>query len=326
MKKLLLLLVFCSMATFGFADEKLKIGVTGVLHPYFGPMETAAKDYMKASSIPTKYRATQHFDMEEANVIIDGMVTLGYNAFAMWPGHPNSVNATITELLDQGIPTILIAGPAKLPTDAKMCIATDVGSSAAKGASSLIKAMGGKGNIVNLLGNLSDPNTLIRKKAIEDTAAKYPDIKIIAEISGIDSFEAATAKMDAYLSTKSKNVDGMISTAYVPSVVGAQILTEMGDKRIKFVGIDDDAKVLEAISAGYVTGTMTQSPYGQAFAAMEGLRLLNKGYTIKKGVYFVDSGSFIINSGNVDSYKQILKSNAEKMVAELAKTYFDNPK
>ena len=38
MKKLLLLLVFCSMATFGFADEKLKIGILKV-HPGIGVEE-----------------------------------------------------------------------------------------------------------------------------------------------------------------------------------------------------------------------------------------------------------------------------------------------
>ena len=197
MKKLVLILITLAIgialvAGPAMAKEKPKLAVTAVLHPYFAPMETAAEDYMKDTGIKTEYRATQHFDMEEANVIIEGMMTLGYNGFAMWPGHPESVNATITELKSEGIPTILIAGPAKLPTDAELCIATDVGASAAKAAELLIKAMGGKGNVVNLLGQLSDPNTLIRKKAIEEVIAKHPDVKLLAEIAEIDAFEAAT--------------------------------------------------------------------------------------------------------------------------------------
>ena len=60
-----------------------KFAVVGVLHPYFNPMGTAAKDYMAATSIPTEYRATQNFDMEQENVIIDAMKAQGFNAFAL---------------------------------------------------------------------------------------------------------------------------------------------------------------------------------------------------------------------------------------------------
>ena len=100
---------------------------------------------MNDTGIKCEYRATQHFDQEEANVIIEGMLALGYNAFAIWPGHPVSVNVTVTELVNQGIPVILIAGPAELPTDASLCIATDVKVSAMKATENLIKAMGGFG-------------------------------------------------------------------------------------------------------------------------------------------------------------------------------------
>lgn len=330
MKKFLLftivLLLGICIALPGMAKDKMKLAVTAVLHPYFAPMEHSAKDYMEKTGIKTGYRATQHFDQEEANVIIEGMLALGYNGFAMWPGHPDSVNATITELVNDGIPVVLIAGPAKLPTDASLCIATDVGASAAQAAENLIKELGGKGKILNLLGQLSDPNTLIRKKAIEDVIAKYPDVELLAEIAEIDAFEAATTKIDAFLSSRSKEVDGMVSTAYVPTVVGAEALTEIGDKRIKFVGIDDDPKVIQAIKAGYVTGTMTQSPYGQALVGLEALRLLKSGYTVKDGKYFIDSGSFMVSKENADSYAEIIKQNAMNLLENLEKDYFDPPK
>ncbi len=318
----MLVAVFAGAA--GKADFKL--AVTAVLHPYFAPMEPATKDFMKNTGITTEYRATQHFDQEEANVIIEGLLALGFNGFAMWPGHPTSVNATITELVKKGIPCVLIAGPANLPTDASLCIATDVGASAAQGCEQLIEAMGGKGNIVNLLGQLSDPNTLIRKKAIEAVIAKHPGVKLLAEIAEIDAFEAATSKIDAFLSAKAKEVDGMISTAYVATVVNAEALTAIGDKRIKFIGIDDDPKVIKAIKEGYVTGTRTQSPYGQAYIGLEALRLLKSGYTVKKGKYFIDSGSFLVTPANADNYKDIIKENAMKMLSTFQQDYFDAPK
>ena len=54
-------------------------------------------------------------------------------------------------------------------------------------------------------------------------------------------------------------VDGIVTTAWVPAVVASQALTNMGDKRIKMVGIDHDEVVLKAIKEGYVHGTMLQN-------------------------------------------------------------------
>jgi ribose transport system substrate-binding protein len=312
----------------GESSKKMdhKFAVIGVLHPYFNPMGTAAKDYGAATGIPTEYRATQNFDMEQENVIIDAMKAQGYNAFALWPGHPESVNASIAELKDEGIPVILVGGQAKLPTKAALCIATDVAKSAATGAELLIKAMGGKGNIVDLLGELSDPNTLLRKAAIEKVIAKYPNVKLLTEISSVDSFEAATSKIDAFLSTRGKEVDGMISTAYVASVVNSELLREIGDKRIKFIAIDDDPKVLQAIKDGYVTGTMSQAPYAQSYIALGGLKLLREGFTVKAGKYFIDSGSFLIDAKNADNYAEKIKADAQKMLSTFKADYFDPPK
>lgn len=331
MKRLLLFLcvgvlsVCLAIPLFAADTKDFKLAVTGVLHPYFENMRPAVKDYMENTGIECEYRATKDFDQEQANVIIEGMLALGFNGFAMWPGHPVSVNVTITELVNKGFPVVLIAGPAELPTDASLCIATDVKASAMKATENLIKAMGEKGNIVNLLGALSDPNTILRKEGVEEVAAKYPAVKIIGEIADIDAFEAAASKIDSFLAARANEVDGMVATAYVPTVVAAEALTDIGDKRIKFVGIDDDPKVIQAIKDGYITGTMTQSPYGQAYAGLEAVRLLKSGYTVKEGVYFIDSGSFMVSTENVDTYADIVKANALKMNETLEKDYFNPP-
>lgn len=303
--------------------EEMKLAITGVVHPYWDPMPQAVEDWSKATGIEAVYRATQHFNQEEANVLIEGLVAKGFNGFGMWPGHPVSVNGTVSELLDQGIPSAMVAAPCFLPTESAFAIATDVKASAMEATESVIQAMGKKGNIVNLLGALTDPNTILRKEGVEEIVAKYPDVKIIAEIGDIDALEAASTKIDALLGAKADEVDGIVATAYVPTVVTAEALTQIGDRRIKFVGIDDDSKVLQAIRDGYITGTMSQAPYAQAYVALEGLRLLRSGYKMKDGVWLIDSGSFLINKDNVDTYKDLIVKNAKEIVETFADTYLE---
>jgi ribose transport system substrate-binding protein len=112
----------------------------------------------------------------------------------------------------------------------------------------------------------------------------------------------------------------------VASVVNSELLREIGDKRIKFIAIDDDPKVLSAIKDGYVTGTMSQAPYAQAYIAQGGLKLLREGYTVKAGKYFIDSGSFLIDAKNADNYAEKIKADAQKMLSTFQADYFDPPK
>jgi len=314
--------------TFSFVQaevSKMRLAVVGVLHPYFAPWEKATKDFMEKTGIDCVYRATVHFNQEEENDIVEGLVSLGYNGFALWPGHPSAVNATITELVKKGIPVVLIAGPAELPTDASLCIATDVKKAAMIATEHLIEALGGKGNIVNLLGALSDPNTVLRKQGVEEVVAKYPGVKIIDELADVDAWEAATTKIDSLLAARADEIDGMVATNYIATVVASEALVELGDKRIKFIGMDDDPKVLKAIKEGYVTGTMVQAPYAQAYLGLEALRLLKSGYTIKKGVYFIDSGVTFVSAKNVDTYAQDVHANFLKMLKTFTEDYFNPP-
>jgi len=332
MKKLhwfFVVLLSVSMLVFSLTAveaSKNRFAVVGVLHPYFAPWEGATQDFMNKTGIECIYRATVHFSQPEENDIVEGLVTLGYNGFALWPGHPSAVNVTITELVKKGIPVILIAGPAELPTDASLCIATDVKKAAMISTQHLIEAMGEKGNIVDLLGALSDPNTILRKQGVEEVVAKYPNVHIIDELADIDAWEAATTKIDSLLAARSDEIDGMVATNYIATVVASEALTRLGTKRIKFMGMDDDPKTLKAIKEGYITGTMVQAPYAQAYLGLEALRLLKSGYTIKKGVYFIDSGVTFVNKNNVDTYKEDVKANFLKMLKTFAEDYFNPPK
>ena len=101
---------------------------------------------------------------------------------------------------------------------------------------------------------------------------------------------------------------GIIATAYVPSTVGATALINLGDKRIKMVGIDDDPIVLDAIREGFLVGTMAQNPYGQAYVAAFALDKLRHGCQMNADAPFlIDSGTFLIDPTTVDTYADNLK-------------------
>src|SRR6185295_9267616 len=210
---------------------------------------------------------------------------------------------------------LALAGCLKDPNEAAFCLGTDVGQSAYLGTKELIKAMGGKKRIAHFTGFLVDPNTQLRIDAVAK-AAKEEGAEVVQVIADIDAPEPAEEKINAYLAAHAGDVDGIVTTAWVPAVVASNALRKIGDKRIKMVGIDHDQVVLKAIKDGFVHGTMLQNPYGQGYVGSYVLDKLRSGCTIKETApwaknaltaKFVDSGTVFVDAGQVDTYVDAMR-------------------
>ncbi|WP_316979426.1 substrate-binding domain-containing protein [Shumkonia mesophila] len=315
------------------ADVKVAL-VPGGPHPFFAPWEQAAKDAAKDFKLATAdYKVPQEWKLDLQNKLIESLAAQGYNAFGVFPGDATGTNATLEELAGFGAPSVAIGGCTQSPSPAKFCLATDVYRSAYLGTKALIKEMGGKGNILHTGSRLVDPNTQLRIAAINKAAEEAgPGVKIYQHLTDTDSQETGDQKINGLLAAKGAEVDGIVSTGYVSSVVAARSLRNIGNKRIKMIGIDDDPIVLSAIKDGFLQGTMAQNPYGQGYIAAFALKRFVEGCKIKKDAKFqetpqnktfIDSGTLLIHAGNIDTYKDELKKIANEIIGSLEEKYLD---
>jgi ribose transport system substrate-binding protein len=300
------------------SDNKIAL-IPGGPHPYFAPWEQAAADAKKAFGIAAvDFKVPTDWKLNLQTELIESLAAQGYKAFGIFPGDAVGINSTVTELKSNGIASAALAGCAQDPTDVAFCLGTDVYNSAYLGTKELIKAMGGKGNVVHLAGLLVDPNTKLREDAVQKAVDETNGaVKLIQTVADTDQQEAADQKINALLGSEKDKIDGMIATGYIPSVVASKSLRTLGDKRIKFVGIDDDPIVLAAIKDGFVAGTMAQNPYGQGYVGAYALDLLASGSCTMKAdapwiktpqtAHFIDSGTMVINQANLTTYKDDLK-------------------
>ena len=206
-------------------------------------------------------------------------------------------------------------------------MATDVKAAAMYATEKLIKSMGGKGNIINVLEVLEDPNTVLRKQGIEEVVAKYPDVKIIQEVAGMKTVEEAVEKINSALSANLDTVDGIITTGYTPTVAVAQVLTEYkqrdGARAIHAVGIDTDAVVMEAIKDGVMDGTIVQNPYGHGYLSANCSTSCRRVTPPRLMSYFVNGGFAFANKDNLETYAKDIQAVTEEINAELEATYLE---
>jgi len=199
------------------------------------------------------------------------------------------------------------------------------------GTKELIKAMGGKGRIAHFTGFLVDPNTQLRIDAVNKAAAEAgADVKVVQVIADIDAPEPAEEKINAYLAAHAGEVDGIVTTAWVPAVVASNALRKIGDKRIKMVGIDHDEVVIKAIKDGFVHGTMLQNPYGQGYIGSYVADKLRNGCTVKANApfksnaltnRFIDSGTVFAGKDAVDNYVASMQSITKDIMKTFEATY-----
>ena len=315
------------------ADPATKVAlVPGGPHPYFSAWEQAGKDAVKDFGIgAADYRVPQKWELSQQSQLLESLLSQGYNSFLIFPGDAVGTTPVVQEIVENGGQALALAGCLKDPTPALFCMGTDVANSAYLGTKELIKAMGGKGSIAHFTGFLVDPNTQLRIDAVQKAADETNGaVKVIQVIADIDAPQPAEEKINAYLAAHAAEVDGIVTTAWVPAVTAANALRKIGDKRIKMVGIDHDEVVLKAIKDGFVNGTMLQNPYGQGYVGSYVLDKLRSGCKLKDSApwkenaltkKFVDSGTVFVDASQVDTYVDAMRGITKTLKADFDKDF-----
>jgi len=294
--------------------------VSGGSHPYFQPWkewgEKAAADFGLGG---TTFNETAEWDQAKQNEVVNSLAAQGYNAFGIFGVSPTDINTTFKKLKDQGFAVGSIAScPAGDVNEADFCLSTDTEVAAYKAAQAAIEAMGGTGTLVHLTGNNVDANTQRRikgvEKAVEETGGA---VTLLPPVTDIDKDLSTAQKAVAdLLAAKGTEINGFVSTAYNPAVASASLVKESG-LPIKVVAIDDDQVILDGIKDGSVSATVVQNPGGQAYVGSWVLASLQSGAcTVNDPGVIVDSGSFIVDQANVDTYDDERQAESDKILKQ----------
>lgn len=296
-------------------------------HPYFEEVRKGIEAFETETGITVEKQIGPDWNQDSQNQRMEALAAQGFNAFSVYPADAVGTNGLYEQLTPNGIYIVNFGTSTAQPTTASFAVATDVKAAAMRAAEELIAAMGGKGNIINVLEVLEDPNTALRKQGIEEVVAKYPDVTIIQEVAGMTSVETAVQKVGDALSANIDKVDGIIATGYTPSVAIAQVLSEYkekgGERTIHAVGIDTDEVVMQAIKDGVMDGTIVQNPYGHGYLSMLLLQYLSEGYKPKADAYFVDAGFAFATQENLDTYNEDILAVTEQIKSELMDKYLE---
>ena len=311
------------------ADAEYEIAwYAPAVHPYFDAVEKGVDGFVADTGIAVHKQIGPDWIQDSETQNVEALAAKGYDAFTIYPTDPTGANSLYEELTERGKFVVNFGTSTSIPTTASFAVATDVKVAAMEATEYLIAKIGGEGQILNVLEVLTDANTKLRKEGVEEVVAKYPKVSIIQEVGDITSIEEAMEKIENAISAHQNDIDGIVCTGYTTTVAAAQLLSELnadGNRRIAFIGIDDDKIVLDAIRAGSIDATIAQNPYGHGYITCMALKYLLDGYTPRDGMYFVNSGTAVITKDNVDSYSADLEAVTQQILGALTTDYLNAP-
>lgn len=337
MKKLLpvLILVVAVIGIVVFKRNQTRTEVEPVVwygvmpHPYITEVEQGAKTAAADDGIALRAVVGQEWTQDNENANVKALSTRGHKGFSIFPGDPAGANGLFGELVRNGQYVVAYGAEPNLPTPASFTVATDIHQAATDACEELVKMMGEKGNILNVLETVTDVNTKVRNDAIVAVAAKYPDVNIAQTISDMSQVSVAKEKIQSALAARGEEIDGIITTGYNPTIASAAVLTEWHSdpehKRIRYIGIDTGATVLEAIRNGSIDATIAQNPFGHGYISCTILAKMVEGWTPGKDYQFINAGHLLITKDNVDTYAKEIRAITDNIVAELETKYLDPP-
>jgi ribose transport system substrate-binding protein len=298
-------------------------------HPYINQVQAGVEQAEKDLGVPIYKMVGQQRSQENENQNVEALSTKGYKGFSIFPGDASGANGLFQELVSRGQFVVAYGGEPDLPTPASFTVATDIPRAAAAAAEQLIKLMGGRGNILNVLETVTDVNTKKRRDAIIAVVAKHPNVKIIQEISDMTSEDAARDKIKQALAADAGQIDGVITTGYNPTVAAAGLLSEWNKdashQRIHFVGIDTDSRVIDAIRDGSIDATVAPNPIGQGYISCALLMLMIDGWKPRQPYQFVDSGMVMVTRENVETYPAEFQKITDSILGDLKVKYLSPP-
>jgi ribose transport system substrate-binding protein len=295
-------------------------------HPYFDEVQQGVKDFAKNEGVEVTQQIGPDWTQASENEGVEALVAKGITGLSIYPSDASGANGLYEEITEHGVNVINFGTDTMHPTTAKFAVTSDAKETAIQATESLVKIMGEKGNILNVLEVLEDPNTAMRKEGVEEVVAKYPDVKIIQQIAGIKTQEDAVSKVTTALSANSGKIDGIICTGMISSVGLTQVLSDYysrqpNAKHIKVMCLETTTDIIDAINNGNVDATLAKNNYGHGYISMKLLQLLDEGYTPIEGQYKVNLPSIVVTKDNLDSYNNDMLKSTQDVLGELTTKY-----
>jgi ribose transport system substrate-binding protein len=314
-----LLLVILSCGGVHDSDEYFVLVSANLQVPYWKAAGAGFANAAAQMKVRSDFTGPQTYDPKAEREALDEAVQKKATGILLAVTDPALLKDSVDKAVAAGVPVITIDSDA--PSSKRLFfIGTNNYQAGFTGGQRLAQELKGKGSVV-FFTMPDQSNMQDRLRGYKDALSRTPEIKVtrVVDIQGDPriAFDTTTQivgkerdKVDAFVSLEAqsgKEVAGVLNSYHVAGKV--------------VMAMDTDQETLDWIQKGVIAATIAQKPYSMAFV---GIQMLDNLYHHKPSSLdtdwskdsfapipsFVDTGSGLIDKGNVGSFIQAGKNLA----------------
>jgi erythritol transport system substrate-binding protein len=284
----------------GKAGGLVAIITPAVDNPFFKAEADAAQAKAKELGYETSV-ASHDDDPNKQSELIDAAISRKAKAIILDNAGADASIGPVQKAKDAGIPVFLIDREINKTGVAAAQIVSNNSQGAQLGAQEFVKAMGGKGKYVELVGKESDTNAGVRSKGYADVISQVPALKQVTRQSANWDQQEAFTKMETILQ-RNRDIDGVIAGNDTMALGAVAALKAAGlAKKVKVVGFDGSPDVISQIKKGTVVATVLQPAALIAEMAVEQAdKMIKTGETGQPEKQSIDC--VLVNKDNADQF------------------------
>ena len=249
-------------------------------------MDKQAKSYPKGDGVQLQFEDARA-DVVKQLSQVENFISQKVDAIIVNPVDTASTKNIINAATKAGIPLVFVnrrPDQKDLPKDVVAVVSDDTEAGRLQ-MQYIAEKLGGKGKIVILLGDLANNSTTNRTKGVKEVLAKYPDIKIEQEQTGVWLRDKGMTLVNDWL-TQGREFNAVLANNDEMAIGASMALKSAGTKpgSVLIAGVDGTPDGLNAITKGDMAASAFQDAKGQAVGSVEAARKMARNEPVEQNV------------------------------------------
>lgn len=299
-------LILCLAGSLVAQEKKYRMIfiVKSLDNPFWDMMIDGAKTAAKDLGIEIQgLGPVKPFSVEEQIRFIEDAITKGMDAVVVVPADSRGIIPGIEKARKAGL-VVVTPNTRAFADDPPTWSGVENEGSAYEIAKYVLKALGGKGNVIILEGAPGNQTVMDRKKGFDRAIKEFPGIEVLASQTARSARVEGMRVMENLLQQFPK-IDAVLAANDEMALGAIEAIDAVGRlDEIRVSGFDMNNDALKSIKEGRLLVTGAQRPEAQAYWGVVAAYIALKGMPIPKDIFLPCP---IVDNTNVDYYINLAK-------------------
>jgi ribose transport system substrate-binding protein len=291
-------------ASSGSGEKRLRVAVIpkGTTHEFWKAVHAGAAKAGKELNVEIVWKGPLKEDDLKSQVdLVQSFTAQGVAGMVLAPLNDSALVAPVKSAVKSGVPVVIFDSDLKGQDHASF-VATDNRAAGRLAGEKLGALLGAKGNVVLLRYQEGSASTHNREEGFLEAIRKFPEIKLVSDnqYGGATTESAFSASENLLIAQHAGK--GQLHGVFCPNestTFGMLLALEKAGLagKVKFIGFDSSAKLIEGVRAGKIDGLVLQNPFNMGYLAVKTLVLHLKKEKVESRI---DTGASLIEKTNMD--------------------------